>query len=63
MPTEPSILIAEEITPEEIASMDRSRVLAIVTRKGAATSHAAIVAGNFGIPYIFGMRPAMERLR
>ena len=63
MPTEPSILIAEEITPEEIASMDRSLVLAIVTRKGAAASHAAIMAANFGIPYIFGIDCSAEELR
>ena len=62
MPTEPSILFAEGITPEEIASMDRSLVLAIVTRKGAAASHAAIMAGNFGIPYVFGIDCSSEEL-
>lgn len=63
MPLIPSILVADEITPEEIATADRSIVLGIVTRKGSAASHAAIMAGNFGIPYIFGIDCPDEELR
>lgn len=54
-PNVPSIIIADEITPEEITGINREKVLAFVTKKGSMASHASIVAGNCGIPYIFGI--------
>ena len=53
--TAPSILIAEELSPEELSSMNRELVLGVATKRGAATSHTAILCGNYGIPYLFGV--------
>ena len=39
-----SILIAEELSPSDIASLDRSKVLGFCTTTGGAASHAAILA-------------------
>ena len=47
---QPMILAAESILPSDIISIDRGMVLGIVTSKGSAQSHAAIVARTMGIP-------------
>lgn len=52
--SEPVILAADDFTPSETAQLDRSRVLALVSRQGAANSHTAIFARTMGIPAIIG---------
>ena len=54
-PEQPCILFAEDLSPEEISALDRNLVLGIVTRRGSANSHTAILAGNYGIPYLFSV--------
>ena len=44
------IILAEELTPGETINMDKSKVLAFVTRKGSSSSHTAILARSLGIP-------------
>ncbi|MBF1013801.1 MAG: phosphoenolpyruvate--protein phosphotransferase [Lachnospiraceae bacterium] len=46
------IILAEELTPGETINMDKSKVLAFVTRKGSSNSHTAILARSLGIPAI-----------
>ena len=48
--TEPSILVAEDLTPSETVSLDKSKVLAFVTRQGSTNSHTAILARTMNIP-------------
>lgn len=50
-----SILIAEDITPSDAASLDRTRVAGFCTTAGGASSHAAILARSFDIPAIAGI--------
>lgn len=50
-----TILVAEELTPEYILSLDRSRISGVVSRIGSKTSHAAILCTNYGIPYLYGI--------
>ncbi|WP_310598645.1 phosphoenolpyruvate--protein phosphotransferase [Desulfobulbus sp.] len=49
------ILIAEDLTPSDTASMDRTRVAGFCTTSGGASSHAAILARSFDIPAIAGI--------
>ncbi|MDR2351042.1 MAG: phosphoenolpyruvate--protein phosphotransferase [Deltaproteobacteria bacterium] len=49
---EPYVLAADDFTPSETAQLDRSKVLALVSRLGAANSHTAIFARTMGIPAI-----------
>ncbi|MDR2433940.1 MAG: phosphoenolpyruvate--protein phosphotransferase, partial [Treponema sp.] len=49
---EPVILASDDFTPSETAQLDRSKVLALVSRQGAANSHTAIFARTMGIPAI-----------
>lgn len=44
------IILAEDLTPGETINMDKSNVLAFVTRKGSSSSHTAILARSLGIP-------------
>ena len=53
--SENTILVVEELTPEYVSSIDRSKVSGVVSRNGAKTSHAAILCGNYGIPYLYGI--------
>ena len=53
-----AILIAEELTPSDTASLDRSRLVGFCTTTGGATSHVAILARSFGIPALCGVDPA-----
>jgi len=59
---ENSILIAEELTPSDTASLDRSKVLGFCTTTGGATSHVAILARSFGLPAICGIDAAVMGL-
>jgi phosphoenolpyruvate-protein phosphotransferase len=52
---ENAILIAEELTPSDTASMDRTKVLGFCTTGGGATSHVAILARSLNIPAICGI--------
>lgn len=55
---EGSILIAEELTPSDTASLNPKRVLGFCTTSGGATSHVAILARSLGIPAICGIDEA-----
>ncbi len=52
---EGSILIAEELTPSDTTSLDRSKVLGFCTTTGGPTGHVAILARSLGIPAICGI--------
>jgi len=58
--TEPSVVIAHDLTPSDTASMDPERVLALVTEVGSATSHTAILSRGLGIPSIVGLGAMVE---
>jgi len=53
-----TILVAEDLTPSDIAEMDRSRVLGFCTTRGGASSHVSILARSLDIPAVAGIDPA-----
>ncbi|WP_026909735.1 phosphoenolpyruvate--protein phosphotransferase [Patulibacter minatonensis] len=55
-PGHPYVLVAEDLTPADTATLDTGAVLGIVTAAGGATSHTAIIAKSLGIPAIVGCR-------
>jgi phosphocarrier protein FPr len=60
---EGSILIAEDLTPSDTATMESGRVVGFATVRGGATSHVAILARSLEIPAIAGIEPrALEVL-
>jgi len=52
---EPSIIIAEDLTPSDTASLDPELTLGFITAQGGLTSHSAILARTLGLPAIVGM--------
>lgn len=52
---EPGIIAARDLLPSDTASLDRNKVLAILTETGGATSHSALIAKSFGIPAVLGI--------
>lgn len=53
-PVEPSIIVANDLTPGETVQLDRSKILGFVTFQGSRTSHTAILARTMNIPAIIG---------
>lgn len=49
------IVIADDISPSDAASLDRSTALGLVTASGSKTSHAVIVARSMKIPAVVGV--------
>ncbi|HQI79324.1 MAG TPA: phosphoenolpyruvate--protein phosphotransferase [Petrotogaceae bacterium] len=57
-----SVIVAQELSPSDTASMDSQKVCGIITESGGRTSHAAIIARNLGIPAIVGAGGITERV-
>ena len=51
-----SIVVADDLSPADTASMNLNYVKGLVVAKGGPTSHTAIVARNLGIPAIVGCK-------
>jgi len=49
------IIVADELTPSDTATLNRENVAGFVTEKGSKTSHTAIMARALGIPAIVGL--------
>ncbi len=57
------IIVANDVTPSDSASIDRSQALAIVTDTGSKTSHAVIVARSMRIPAVVGVRNLTSKIQ
>ncbi len=53
-PPADTILVAEDVTPVMLGELDRSVLKGIVSIKGSANSHVAILARSLGIPAVMG---------
>ena len=49
---EPVIIMAEDLAPSETVQFEKDKILALVTQKGSANSHTAILARMMNIPCI-----------
>lgn len=49
------ILVADDLAPSETLQLDKTKVLAFVTRKGSTNSHTAILARMMNIPALIGV--------
>jgi phosphotransferase system enzyme I (PtsI) len=57
------IIVANDVSPSDAASIDRSQALGIVTDSGSRTSHAVIVARSMKIPAVVGARDLTRRVK
>lgn len=61
--TEPCIVVANDLTPSDTASLDSSKVLGFVTAVGSRTSHTAILARSLNIPAVLGLGKDINELK
>ncbi|MCD7866352.1 MAG: phosphoenolpyruvate--protein phosphotransferase [Clostridiales bacterium] len=52
---EPVVLMADDLAPSETVQLDKTKILAFVTRHGSSNSHTAILARTMNIPAIIGI--------
>src|SRR6266446_164095 len=60
---EPCIIIGHDLTPSNIAQMDKRNVLGFATDVGSKISHTAIMARSLRIPAIVGLKDASGQLK
>ncbi|WP_245391767.1 phosphoenolpyruvate--protein phosphotransferase [Salinicola aestuarinus] len=53
-PDRPYILVTDDIGPSDVARLDTAQVRGLLTARGGATSHSAILARALGIPAVVG---------
>ncbi|WP_267900906.1 phosphoenolpyruvate--protein phosphotransferase [Actinomadura craniellae] len=58
-PGHPFILVADDLSPADTASLDPAVVLALVTERGGPTCHTAILARALGLPAVVGCAGAL----
>lgn len=63
MPAEPCIMAGSELSPGQITMIGQEKILGILTETGSPTSHVSVLAGNYGIPYLYGLENLTEKVR
>lgn len=53
--TQPYVLVVKELSPSQLAHLNPSHVLGVVTMLGGKTSHSSIMARALGIPLVAGL--------
>jgi phosphotransferase system enzyme I (PtsI) len=61
-PTEPSVIVAHDLSPSDTAHFDRHVVLGYMTDLGGRTSHTAILARSQGVPAVLGLESLVEHV-
>ncbi|MCP1315249.1 phosphoenolpyruvate--protein phosphotransferase [Halomonas sp. 707D7] len=61
-PAHPYILVTEDIGPSDVARLDTAKVKGLLTERGGATAHSAILARALGIPAVVGAGRAVMAL-
>ena len=59
---EPSVIVADDLTPSETVQMDKEKILAFVTVHGSTNSHTAILARTMNIPALIGVPLDLETI-
>jgi phosphotransferase system enzyme I (PtsI) len=59
----PSLIVASDLPPSEMALAPRDKILGFATDLGGRTSHTAIMARARGIPAVVGLKKAMDAAR
>ena len=62
-PAEPCILAGSELSPGEITMIGAGKIRGILTETGSPTSHVSVLAGDLGIPYLYGLADIPGKVR
>lgn len=60
---EPSVIVADDLSPSETVQMDKEKILAFVTVHGSTNSHTAILARMMNIPALIGVPMDLNGLK
>ena len=60
---EPSVIVADDLSPSETVQMDKDKILAFVTVHGSTNSHTAILARMMNIPALIGVEMDLDELK
>ena len=60
---EPSIIVADDLSPSETVQMDKDKILGFVTVHGSTNSHTAILARMMNIPALIGVPMDLEAMQ
>lgn len=59
---EPSIIVAEDLTPSDTLQLDMRHVVGLAIASGGPTSHTAILARTLGIPALVAAGPSLLQI-
>lgn len=59
---EPSIIVADDLSPSKTMQMDKDKILGFVTVHGSANSHTAILARMMDIPALIGVSMDLDQI-
>lgn len=59
---EPSVIVADDLSPSETVQMDKKKILAFVTVHGSTNSHTAILARMMNIPALIGVPMDLDEI-
>jgi len=59
---DPAIVVATELPPADVASLDKELVMGIATQEGSRSSHTAIVARSLGIPAVVAVSGLIDAI-
>lgn len=59
---EPSIIVADDLSPSETVQLDKKKILAFVTVHGSTNSHTAILARMMNIPALIGIPMNLDEI-
>ncbi len=59
---EPSVIVADDLSPSETVQMDKKKIMAFVTVHGSTNSHTAILARMMNIPALIGVQMDLNEI-
>jgi fructose-specific PTS system IIA-like component len=59
---EPSIVVAQDLSPSQFLALDRALVRGLVLEHGGVTSHTVILARAMGVPTLTGVTDAVPKI-
>ncbi len=60
---DPSVIVADDLSPSETVQMDKEKILGFVTVHGSTNSHTAILARMMNIPALIGVPMNLEQIQ
>lgn len=58
----PRIICADDLTPSQTVQLDKKKVGAFITARGAANSHTAILSRTMGLPAVVGIGTGWQQI-